>query len=162
MALHTAFFQILRYSKIISHSWSHSFYLSVFTRLIFSHILLSWAGGKKQPSLTEAIIEFNESEHDPCVQEAFQLGLLRLILVTMMLENCISSCVGSNPVDPSAGSGTEWDRLRTSMQHSLTRVRWDELCEPNLYTVACGSGFGGSLKDKTDFFIYSVIFPSLP
>ncbi|PVD28894.1 hypothetical protein C0Q70_11489 [Pomacea canaliculata] len=112
----------------------HTLLASVFNARFKPH------SGKKQPSLTEAIIEFNESEHDPCVQEAFQLGLLRLILVTMMLENCISSCVGSNPVDPSAGSGTEWDRLRTSMQHSLTRVRYratDPIAQQPMFLSEC-------------------------
>lgn len=80
-------------------------------------------GARKCPSLTEAIVEFNNNGLDESIKEAFQMSLLRLVLVTIMLEDQISHSVGNFPSELPAGSSTEWDRVRTSVQFSLTKVR---------------------------------------
>ena len=81
------------------------------------------SGGKKPPSLTEAIIEFNESGLDASVTESFQMAMLRLVLVTVMLEEQINSCVGNLPPEVAGAGGSEWDRVRTSVQYSLAKVK---------------------------------------
>ena len=82
-----------------------------------------YTGAKKSGSLTEGIIEFNTNGVDASVKEAFQLGLLRLVLVTVMLEDQIATATGAAATDASQNAVSEWDRVRTSGQFSLTNVR---------------------------------------
>lgn len=105
------------------------------------------SGGKKAPSLTEAIIEFNNTGLDRSIKEAFQMTLLRLVLVTVMLEDQITHSVGSLPAQLPAGSGTEWDRVRTSVQYSLTRVRF-RATEPIAQQTMFLSGVLSALKQR--------------
>uniref|UniRef100_A0A2C9KBU5 Uncharacterized protein n=1 Tax=Biomphalaria glabrata TaxID=6526 RepID=A0A2C9KBU5_BIOGL len=54
------------------------------------------SGGKSESrKLTELIIEFNESGLDPSVNDAFQMKLLQLVLVTVMLEDQIRLVQGT-------------------------------------------------------------------
>lgn len=60
------------------------------------------SGGKSESrKLTELIIEFNESGLDPSVNDAFQMKLLQLVLVTVMLEDQIRLVQGT--ADSQAG-----------------------------------------------------------
>ena len=68
-------------------------------------------------------MEFNNNGLDGSIKEAFQMSLLRLVLVTIMLEDQITLSVGNLPTELPAGASTEWDRVRTSVQYSLTKVR---------------------------------------
>ena len=90
-----------------------------------NHLVDLVLDAKKMTSLTEAIIEFNNSGLDSCIREAFQMSLLRMVLVTIMLEDQIALSVGNLPAQLPAGSSAEWDRVRTSVQYSLTKVKYD-------------------------------------
>ncbi|KAK7479632.1 hypothetical protein BaRGS_00029098 [Batillaria attramentaria] len=119
----------------------HTLLASVFDARLKSH------SAKKPPSLTEAIMEFNDNGLDPSVQEAFQIAMLRLVLVTVMLEDQINSCVGISPGDvPGAGS-SDWDRVRTSFQYSLAKVRF-RATEPVAQQVMFLSGVLSALKQR--------------
>ncbi|XP_076444435.1 protein DOP1A-like isoform X3 [Babylonia areolata] len=105
------------------------------------------SGTKKTPSLTEAIIEFNNAGLDASIKEAFQTTLLRLVLVAVMLEDQITHSVGTLPAQLPAGATSEWDRVRTSVQYSLTRVRF-RATEPIAQQTMFLSGVLSALKQR--------------
>ncbi|XP_070189330.1 protein DOP1A-like isoform X2 [Littorina saxatilis] len=120
----------------------HTLLASVYDARVKTH------SSKRVPSLTEAIIEFNEQGLDGSMKEAFQISLLRLVLVTVMLEDQISLSGGSLPPDLPAGTtASEWDRVRTSVQYSLTRVRF-RATEPITQQTMFLSGVLSALKQR--------------
>ena len=70
---------------------------------------------KQATKLTEAIVDFNESELDPGVNDTFQIKLLQLMLVMIMLEDQIEMVNGR--IDASQPTVPDNAKVHLTVRH---------------------------------------------
>jgi hypothetical protein len=93
---------------------------------------------------TEDIVQFNEENLLPAVNETFLVKLLELLSVMISLEEPIYRYLGLNDVSPSS---SEWDRLKISYQPSLNNVKYT-LGQPIVQQGMFVSGVLSALKQS--------------
>lgn len=92
-------------------------------------------------NLTEAIINFNEENMDTHTQEAYQVKLLKILLVLVILEDQIKK----SKSDPESMLPSEWEKSRVNFQPSLSSVRYVH-GRPVVYQVMLLSAVLSALK----------------